>query len=311
MNGIIDAIPKVDVHVHLGNVCGIHVKCGSSKKTNDNLLALLDYNRYLSQFILSPLCPKTYIKKAIARTQANNLEDLESSLKSNAVQQCWLLPIEPYVSSRDLFRIIEKKDQSQLIVLASVNFNVNQTREDILKSIKEQKSLFRCPGIKFHPNIQNVDPSSAQAQFFYEGAEEYGMFILIHGGYTPFLPGTQARLAKVRNFYHILLKYKKLKVIFAHMGQYFCNDPEIIKELRRCENFYVETSGVSSDLIAYALKHFDSDRILFGTDWPFCTHRLATKILNKAIQKHTQSELTRRELLEKILNSNIRNFLKD
>jgi predicted TIM-barrel fold metal-dependent hydrolase len=101
-------------------------------------------------------------------------------------------------------------------------------------------------------------------------------------------------------------QFKELKMILAHLGQYFETDEELLRALSKKPNVYLDTSGVRSEAILSALRVFDLDRILFGTDWPFCTHQEGLHILVKAVERYSHSSTERRVVAEKILSTNPR-----
>ena len=70
-------------------------------------------------------------------------------------------------------------------------------------------------------------------------------------------------------------KYPGIKVIMAHMGG---SDTTICKKAiqnsKDCNNVYFDTSGITTPyIIEYALTYLQPERILFGSDAPWCSFR--------------------------------------
>jgi predicted TIM-barrel fold metal-dependent hydrolase len=67
--------------------------------------------------------------------------------------------------------------------------------------------------------------------------------------------------------------YPKLKVIMAHMGGTDTNVCKVaIEDSRDYDNIYFDTSGITTPyIIEYALENIPSNRILFGSDAPWCS----------------------------------------
>ncbi len=309
MREFISRLQKIDTHVHLGDICGVgHPSKINTKQSKKNLLVQSDYNHWLCKFISSNFFPSSILKQAIAQlSHTNTISNLVESMKKNNISKVWLLPIEPFVSSYSLAKLLPQDCVNSFVIFASVNFLKDSTRLDIHRSLNEQKSKLGCPGIKFHPNIQNVDPTSPKAIALYEAAEELDMFIVMHGGITPFLRGPQKKLGRVRKALDIFRSFKKAKVILAHMGQYFEHDRDLFFTIKN-KNVYLDTSGVSSGTIHAALQCFDVNRIIFGSDWPFSRQSDALSILLKAVISYTNSIEKQREIIEKILSRNAKIF---
>ena len=93
--------------------------------------------------------------------------------------------------------------------------------------------------------------------------------------------------------------YPDTQIILAHMGGSI--NPiikEVIKLAKRYDNVWMDTSGITNPLIIeYACKRFDDNRILFGSDLPWCS-------LTSMLYNVLDAEITGRQK-EKILYSNL------
>lgn len=89
-----------------------------------------------------------------------------------------------------------------------------------------------------------------------------------------------------------------IQVILAHMGG--STNPVIKDAIRHAkgDNIWFDTSGITNPLIIeYAVNHFDENRILFGSDIPWCS-------LRAMLYNVLDADITE-EQKEKILYSNM------
>ena len=83
-------------------------------------------------------------------------------------------------------------------------------------------------------------------------------------------------------------KFPNIKIILAHMGG---NDTSIVKkavhDAKDMNNVYFDTSGISTPYrVEYAIDVIGSKRIIFGSDYPWCSFRgnfynIEDSLLNK------------------------------
>lgn len=96
--------------------------------------------------------------------------------------------------------------------------------------------------------------------------------------------------------------YPEIQVVLAHMGGSI--DP-VIKEAIdnvKTDNVWLDTSGITNPrIIEYAVTHFDENRILFGSDIPWCS-------LNAMLYNILDADITENQK-EKILYSNMLQLL--
>lgn len=141
-----------------------------------------------------------------------------------------------------------------------------------------KKEIFRIKklglkGIKLHPELQEFSPDEKRLWTIYQAAEEEELVVLFHMGnlISPRkrIRGTPQKLKKV------LRLFPNLKVIAAHLGGYLVWE-EVAKYLLG-EKVYFDTSYVSPVLsqnsVLEIIRTHGVEKILFGTDYPFCHPR--------------------------------------
>ena len=140
--------------------------------------------------------------------------------------------------------------------------------KDVVRSIRA-RGLY---GLKLHCDYVRTPVDDASYRPIFAAACEYDLPVVIHAGYDPvspdFVHATPDRILKV------LEAFPALKLVCAHFGGYALWD-EVAEKL--CgRNLYLDTSlGSTSRGMTHAqaqriLDRHDPDKILFGSDLPWC-----------------------------------------
>ena len=134
-------------------------------------------------------------------------------------------------------------------------------------------------GLKFHPSAQCFSPADPQHWPIFETAAERGLVVLSHTGVTALGRGLAGGGGIKHRFAHPLLlddlagEIPELSIIAAHPSHPWVADAVAIAEHK--PNVHLELSGWSpkyiDDVLIAAAQQTLSDRVLFGTDFPFLT----------------------------------------
>ena len=212
-----------------------------------------------------------------------NGKNLIASMDSSGIGKSLVLPIAPFVETTQVLEV-SKEAPNRLIPLISVNFE-SASPDDVKNQIKGYCNHFPFRGIKFHPNIQRVDPSSHEAKILYETAAEKDLFIVVHGGITPILFDDSRKLAVGEKLLPILVAHPNTTFVVAHAGSYFNPNNKFLENIAGLKNVYAETSGVGPDTIFSALTLLGPERVIFGSDWPYGTQTQSLSLLRSAIYR--------------------------
>jgi len=120
-------------------------------------------------------------------------------------------------------------------------------------------------GVKLHPDFQKFHIDDPMAFPIYEAAQALGLPILFHTGDRRYEYSSPDRLARVAK------RYPDLQCIAAHFGGY--QKWEMAADtLAGLPNVWFDTSSslfaFSPEEAARRLRHFGTDRMMFGTDFP-------------------------------------------
>lgn len=198
----------------------------------------------------------------------------------------------------------------QIIPLISVNFEGIAPHE-VENQIKKYCDLFPFRGIKFHPNLQKVEPGSQKARVLYESAAAKDLFVLIHGGITPVLFDNSRKFAIGKNLVPVLKEHSKTTFVVAHAGGYFNPDESFLKDIADLPNVHVDTSGVGPGPIISALRLLGPARVVFGSDWPYATQDKSLQILETSVERFCRT--SNRDLLatlQQVKSENAKRLIK-
>ncbi len=280
--------PIIDFHTHIGDVCSRcyreRILPNGEGHVESHLLERSGFNPYLIQLVSSGFLPKSILfSSAQKAAYLANGKNLISSMDSAGIEKSLILPIAPFVETEQVVDI-SKKAPGRLIPLLSVNFD-GASPQDVKNQIVGYCARFPFRGIKFHPNIQRVDPLANEAHALYEVAAQKGLFIIIHGGITPVLFDTSRKLAVGDKLLPALESHPNTTFVVAHAGGYFNPDNKFLENIVGLRNVHVDTSGVGLETIISALSLLGPERVIFGSDWPYGTQAQSLFILRSAINR--------------------------
>ena len=149
-------------------------------------------------------------------------------------------------------------------------------------------------GVKMHPDIQQVDIDSDKLMPLYE-AMQGRLIMYFHAGDDRYDYSMPEKIIRIKK------NFPKLEIIAAHLGGYKTwKTYKEFEKIYRDRNIYIDTSSalwlMPPELARQIIINYDSDKILFGTDYPIKRIKDELGYINKL-------ELNA-NLLEKILYTN-------
>lgn len=203
-------------------------------------------------------------------------DDLLCSMKRSGIDYSVVLPIATtprQVESCNKYAAELAKNPS-LRAFGTVHPKYDKIKEQ-LRFIKEA-GLF---GVKLHPDFQGEYIDSPDMVGLMYAAAEEGLMIYLHGGMDISFPEinrcTPKRLARV------LPQLRGAKIICAHLGGYGYLDQSV--RFLADTDVIIDTSAVlgyfPGDQVRSVIRAFGAQRVLFGTDSPWCCQAEAVSIL--------------------------------
>lgn len=208
-------------------------------------------------------------------------ESLDISAQQNGVDICVILPTAPP------HRVMEENDRFMELASTSGRLRTLATLHPLMSGLSnEVRRMFDAgiPGFKFSSFSQRFDPLSIEVFEMLDEIEKLG----VKNSIVPVAIFDTFCMADIYYDTHsehvmrpqkmaiLVARYPGINFVAAHMGGLLASYDEIRRELTPSPNLYLDTSNAAhtlrSDQFIDLLKTHGSDRILFGTDWPWFMH---------------------------------------
>jgi predicted TIM-barrel fold metal-dependent hydrolase len=156
-------------------------------------------------------------------------------------------------------------------------------------------------GIKIHLPLQMIKPLSKAGYKMYKLANEFKLPILLHSGHSPMAPEWHRRYTSLDDYEKIIRSFPDITFILVHAA---IDDYRRASELgKKYDNVYLELSGQPPAAIREIINIMGSDKLIFGSHWPF--YPIALSLAKVLLATENNGEIR-----EKILSLNAQNLLK-
>ncbi|MBE7483159.1 MAG: amidohydrolase [Polyangiaceae bacterium] len=195
--------------------------------------------------------------------RTHTIPNLEREMRGLGVVRSVLLAIDFPVLSDNAGEWLEAaKGHEDLVVFGSVHpYRPNMERE-----LRRQVAL-GARGIKVHPAVQTVLPGDRRAMKLYALCARYRLPVLFHCGPVGIETRLGRRLSQVRHYFQPIERNPDTTFVLGHSGA--LQMEQALEIARRYPNVYLEISSQSLTNVRRILDNADTDRVLFGSDWPF------------------------------------------
>ena len=231
-------------------------------------------------------------------TKTQTIPNLLREMESMRVQQAMLLPIKlglPFGDQleQDWFAAVNAGAAEQHLHVGLSVYPGDATAVTQMRQAAARGGRI----IKLHPTVQRFYPDEPALMALYAEAQALGLVVFFHGGRAGIEPESSHQFAMPRHYEAALAEYPNLQFILGHAG---ARDSEAMIALaRRYDNAWLGIHGQSVTMLETMIQSTDSDRLLFGTDWPF--YHLGASLAKVLITTEVSS---RRTLRHKILRDN-------
>ena len=144
----------------------------------------------------------------------------------------------------------------------------------------EQIRDLGLPGVKVHPEYQQVDIDDVRYIRIIQYARELGLYVTVHAGFDPGFPdGKHCTPGQIRN---VLDEVSGDHLILAHLGG--VHEWDDVEKLLIGRDVWFDTSAVcmsdiSDEQYSRMIRSHGSGRILYATDWPWDDQKATVKRL--------------------------------
>ncbi|GAA3546864.1 amidohydrolase family protein [Nocardioides daeguensis] len=162
------------------------------------------------------------------------------------------------------------QDRERLIGYCSVNPVARDPRDAITRAVDE----LGLRGVKIAPTYQAFDPLGPEAFRLYEEIAARELPVLWHQG-AAFVRNSVLSFAPPRLIDDVARRFPEMKIVIAHAGSPW--PEECLAVVRKHPQVFADISGIVArpslirSVLTSATELGCSDRLLFGTDWPFAT----------------------------------------
>lgn len=179
------------------------------------------------------------------------------------VAQSVLLPIDwPALSDNATTWLTTVRNDPRFVGFGSVH----PYARDVARKLDRQIAL-GARGIKVHPAVQLVHPASERALKLYKLCGERGLPIFWHCGPVDIEPPLGRYLSQVRHYEKAIAENPDTTFVLGHSGALQMDTA--IGYARRYPNVWLEIASQSLTNVRRLVHEAPSDRLMFGTDWPF------------------------------------------
>lgn len=159
--------------------------------------------------------------------------------------------------------------------------SVDAARSDAVAAL-ERAVRDGLRGLKLAPTYQGFDPLSGEAMGVYEAAEALDLPVMWHQG-TTFVRTARLDYALPIQIDTVAIRHPRLRIVIAHLGHPWIEDTLVV--VRKHPNVFADVSALHTrpwqlyTALIGALEYGVTDKLLFGTDWPFATFEQMTRAL--------------------------------
>ena len=129
-------------------------------------------------------------------------------------------------------------------------------------------------GLTISPASQGFHPSHSRVQRVYEFCQDHGLPVIAHQG-THFWSGARMEFARPYLWDEVLRDFPRLKLVIAHLGHPWVDETLVL--LGKQPNAYADLAGLirrpwhAYNCLVQAHQYAVTDKVLFGSDYPFLT----------------------------------------
>lgn len=220
----------------------------------------------------------------------HTIDNLTREMNELGITRSVLLAIDfPALSHNATTWLQATEGRDDLVVYGSVHPKARHVE----RKLDQQKAMGAC-GIKVHPAVQLVRPDWPSAMRLYRLCGERDLPVLFHCGPVAIEPKLGRYMSQVRHYVKAIEQCPETTFILGHSGAL---QMELALELAcKHENVYLELASQALTSVRRILAQGPTDRVLFGTDWPF--YHQATGLAKVLLATEGQPEVRRRVLYE-------------
>lgn len=141
-------------------------------------------------------------------------------------------------------------------------------------------------GLKLHPILQNVSMTDERMIAAARVFAEADLPVVVHVGEGTYYSEDKdypvnSKFGAVSDLFEMAHILKDQVLIAAHCAAFA---DALAEGIKGCENVYADTSFCSVEAARHAVNVLGSDRVLFGTDYPFVNLKYCVEVIDQAFE---------------------------
>jgi hypothetical protein len=227
---------------------------------------------------------------------------MQKARVGTGIDRSCCLPVPPHTCFDDLKKAQDADDR--VIPFTGVDFNQMDGFEERLRREVGQGAK----GMKIHPIIQNVSPVDPRMFNVLDEFAKYDLPVLFHSGRVTYYFGEEKARENIDYGNMDLLEVMiagnrgRTKIILGHASMSELD--YVVERIPKYPNVYVDTTFQHPQRIRQLINAFGSERVLFGSDWPYGDMKLAVKCARLALEQEKD-----RQIAARVLRDNAKNLL--
>lgn len=274
----------IDSHAHLGDI--FHENRNISFKTNvkkgeyeDRFIELEESLFTKPLFTGDPRDLQLVIDGGQYRCWEATLENTSRQLDECEMAGIVMLPCLPNTTFEEY--LAASKLEPRIIPFTAADMLVPM--DEMLAKLKKDIGM-GAKGLKLHPVLQNVpmtdDRMIAAAKLF----GEVNLPVVVHVGEGTYYSEDKdypvnSKFGAVPDFFEMAHILKDQVLIAAHCAAFA---DALMEGTKGLENVYADTSFCHVEGARHAVNVMGSDRVLFGTDYPFINLKYGVEVIDQA-----------------------------
>lgn len=220
--------------------------------------------RVLEALLTSALGPKLVLQ--------GTTQNLLESMKNNGVRKSIIVAAGTHAPNE--WVLDQAHEHDELIPVVDLPILPPSSNEESYVNEMERLVARGAKGFQIHPNFDNIPGDHPAYRAYFEVAKDHDLVILLHTGqfHVPIYKTNAA--PSLLEFEGYFQEYKDVRVCLSHMNRESPEDAWIY--MKKYPQLYTDTSWQSAASIRQAISAVGSDRILFGSDFPFLHINLQT-----------------------------------
>ena len=256
-------------HVYKSEQAGLMAQGGKSligfNGTVEEATKILDCNP-IDRIIALAVIPISLMRKTAMEKWPEDITSSQERSLSEELEEKMQQRLSGY--NDWLCRKALKDPRMEPAIAADPTINEEYMAKELLSKLE----TYKIKVIKIHPAASSLSPAYEGYQPIFDFAQEKDLTVISHGGLL--VDDPEGKYCSPENFRKVLDKFPNLKLVAAHLAypnvKGLCDLAGKYKNLFTDISFVFKNSQLTDDEFCDIIRSFGPDRVVFGSDFPWC-----------------------------------------